>query len=453
MTTQNDTIYALATPPGKSGVAVVRVSGPQAFESYGLLCEANLGKSSTTHSAHTIKLCKIINPVSRETIDKALVALFKAPHSFTGENVVEYQLHGSPAVIKALIAALAKQKGHRMAQPGEFTRRAFENGKMDLTEAEAIADLINAETEIQKSQALSQLEGDLSRLYDHWRKTLTNALAHMEADLEFPDEDMPDGVFPAIKPKIEGLIDDLSLHLNDNRRGERLRDGLHVVVIGAPNAGKSTLVNALAQRDVAIVSDLAGTTRDVIEVHLDLGGYPVILSDTAGLRPDQIGKEGQDSIEHEGIRRALKKTEEADIRVLVFDGTQNAADQHTLDLQNDNSISVINKSDLGKSKIEVENAIHVSAETGQGFDALMTAIVGKIENLIGSRESPSLTRQRHRDALEECKTSLERAITAAMPELMAEDMRLAVRALGRITGKVDVEDLLDVIFKDFCIGK
>lgn len=449
----SDTIYALATPPGKSGVAVVRVSGPQAFESLSLLTGRKEKFSSSSAPAQAIKLCKLLDPVSRETIDKALVATFANPRSFTGEDVVEYHLHGSPAVIKSLLSMLSGQKNHRLAEPGEFTRRAFENGKMDLTGAEAVADLINAETEAQKAQALSQMEGSLSRLYDEWRETLTKTLAHAEADLEFPDEDMPEGIFPQLRPGIEKMIAALEQHLDDNRRGERLRDGIHVAVIGAPNAGKSTLVNALTQRDVAIVSDLAGTTRDVIEVHLDLGGYPVILSDTAGLRPDQIGNEGQDSIESEGIRRALQRAEAADIRLLVFDGTQEKPDSHTAGLLNDASLYVVNKKDKVQGKNHPDNAVFISAETGEGLEQLTGSLVEKIEALIGSRETPSLTRQRHRDAIEECRSALARALEAELPELMAEDLRLAIRALGRITGKVDVEDLLDVIFKDFCIGK
>lgn len=449
----SDTIYALATPPGKSGVAVVRVSGPQAFESLSLLIGGKEKISSAAAPTQAIKLCKLLDPVSRETIDKALVATFANPRSFTGEDVVEYHLHGSPAVIKSLLSVLSGQKNHRLAEPGEFTRRAFENGKMDLTGAEAVADLINAETEAQKAQALSQMEGSLSRLYDEWRETLTKTLAHAEADLEFPDEDMPEGIFPQLRPGIEKMMAGLEQHLDDNRRGERLRDGVHVAVIGAPNAGKSTLVNALAQRDVAIVSDLAGTTRDVIEVHLDLGGYPVILSDTAGLRPDQIGNEGQDSIESEGIRRALQKAEAADIRLLMFDGTQEKPDSHTAGLVNDAALYVVNKKDKAQEKNHPDNAVFISAETGEGLDQLTGVLIEKIEALIGSRETPSLTRQRHRDAIEECRSALSRALEAELPELMAEDLRLAIRALGRITGKVDVEDLLDVIFKDFCIGK
>ncbi len=467
-TAESETIYALASAPGRAGVAIVRVSGPQAVSSLTALTDAGaredaIGTTRAIPPSHRLELRKITrqgsNDVSRETavenstiIDTGLVAYFKAPASYTGEDVVEYHIHGGPAVIQELLEVLSEQPDHRLAEPGEFTRRAFENGKMDLTEAEAIADLIDAETQAQKSQALAQMEGSLSRLYDRWREELTKALAYTEADIEFPDEDLPEDVISKMQPVISKMIAELNGHLNDNRRGEILRGGVQVAVIGAPNAGKSSLVNALAQRDVAIVSELAGTTRDVVEVHLDLGGYPVILADTAGLRPDQIGEQGQDSIESEGIRRALKRAQEADIRLLLFDGTQEA-DAHTLGLIDKNSIVIVNKSDQKNNAKYPDPHIKISVKTGEGLEGLIEGLVKKAADLIGKSEAPALTRQRHRKALEECHETLGRALKAELPELMAEDMRLAIRALGRITGRVDVEDLLDVIFRDFCIGK
>lgn len=442
-----DTIFALTSGMSRAAVAVVRVSGPRSWRSAQSIVD------NKELSPRMAALCKLLVPGTDRLIDIAVVLPFKAPSSFTGEDVIEYHIHGGPAVIDGLLEALGGQEGHRLAEPGEFTRRAFENGKMDLTEAEAVADLINAETTAQKHQALSQMEGALSRLYESWREDLKKALAHLEADIEFPDEDLPEGVLPDILPVLEKLEEEIAGHLNDGRRGERLRAGLQVAVIGAPNAGKSSLVNALAQRDVAIVSDLAGTTRDVIEVHLDLGGYPVILADTAGLRPDQIGREGHDAVESEGIRRALARAENADIRLLLFDGTQSRPDAHTMALKNEDSVIVINKSDQGLN-LSIEDAIPVSAENGEGLTALIEALVRKAKQLLGSsNEAPSLTRRRHRKALEECAQALGRAREAPLPELTAEDMRLAIRELGRITGRVDVEDLLDVIFRDFCIGK
>ncbi len=443
----SDTIYALATPPGKGGVAIIRVSGPASRVSLMAMTSGN------APAPRIASFRKIVNPVSRETVDSGLVIFFKGPQSYTGEDVVEYHIHGGTAVARALLEILASQKNHRLAEPGEFTKRAFENGKFDLTESEAVNDLISAETDLQRRQALHQLEGSLSHVYERWGGELKKALAHLEADLEFPNEDLPEGVAPQVMPVLHAVMDEVGEHLNDNRRGERLRDGIQIAVIGAPNAGKSSLVNALAQRDVAIVSEHAGTTRDVIEVHLDLGGYPVILADTAGLRPEQLGAGGQDAIESEGIRRALAKAERADIRLLLFDGAAlPALDKHTLGLRNETALVVMNKADKIADKPVGESVI-VSARTGQGLDELIRVLTDRIESLIGYREAPSLTRHRHREALEDCRAALQRSFSAKLPELMAEDVRLAVRHLGRITGRVDVEDLLDVIFRDFCIGK
>lgn len=447
----SDTIYALSTPWGMSGVAVVRVSGPQARAGLAALT----GKDApAARQAHFLKLK---DPADQHLIDHALVLAFQGPHSFTGEDIVEYQIHGGVAVINDMLRVLARLPQHRMAEPGEFTRRAFENGKMDLTAAEGIGDLIHAETEAQKEQALAQMEGSLAKLYDEWAHRLTRALAHLEADLDFPDEDLPDGVAHAVTPQLEAFIQQLDAHLQDNRRGERLRDGIHVVVIGAPNAGKSSLVNALAQRDVAIVSEHAGTTRDIIEAHLNIGGFPVILSDTAGLRPDQIGSEGQDSIEGEGIRRALQRAEQADIRVLVFDASLlPQMDHHTVKLIGDHTIVVFNKADQFRGDAAAYHAhkpLWLSTQNGEGLESLTRELLQQMQVMIGKRDTPSLTRARHRTALEDCRVSLVRALQAPLPELMAEDVRLALRALGRITGRVDVEDLLDVIFRDFCIGK
>ena len=456
-----DTIYALATPPGRSGVAVIRASGPHALAGLAAL-------TGMAHSARALAYRTFRDPVSssfasnvshetselrqdkREVIDHGVAAIYIGPKSFTGEDVVEYQIHGGPAIIARMLGVLSQLDGHRMAEPGEFTRRAFENGKIDLTEAEAVADLIDAETDLQRKQALSQLEGGLSELYTAWMDRLKKSLAYVEADMEFPDEDMPGGVTRDVLPVLEEIKADIAAHLDDNRRGERLRDGIHIAVIGAPNAGKSTLVNALAQRDVAIVSDMAGTTRDVIEVHLNLAGYPVIVADTAGLRPDQIGTEGHDAIESEGIRRALERAESADLKILLYDGRE-ALDSHTEALIDEKSIVVANKID--DMRDFDGKALAISALNGTGLETLTDQIVSKIEVLIGAREGLSLTRQRHRTALEECLKSLDHALAASMPELRGEDVRLAVRAIGRITGRVDVEDLLDVIFRDFCIGK
>lgn len=439
------TIFALSTPAGRSGIAVVRVSGPDAVTGLKLLAKKDLKPRQAT-------LCTLKDPSSRTTIDQAVVVVFKGPASFTGEDVVEYYVHGGRAVVQSLLSALSNLEQHRMAEPGEFTRRAFENGRLDLTEAEAVADLIDAETDIQKAQALAQMEGALSRLYNDWTERLKKALAHLEADIEFPDEDLPQGISAELMPIVKKIEHEISNHLQDNRRGERLRDGIHIAVIGAPNAGKSSLVNVLAQRDVAIVADLPGTTRDIIEAHLDIGGYPVILSDTAGLRPSQLQDSGHDKIESEGIRRALNRAKEADIKILLFDGSEAQFDDATLTLIDEKSIVAVNKIDQHSGKRDVDK-IYLSVQTGEGIAHLLEKLAAKISDLFRPSETPSLTRQRHRNALEEAKECLIRAQNATLPELAAEDLRLAVRAIGRITGKIDVEDLLDVIFRDFCIGK
>ncbi|MCB1537580.1 MAG: tRNA uridine-5-carboxymethylaminomethyl(34) synthesis GTPase MnmE [Rhodospirillales bacterium] len=447
----SQTIYALASAPGRAGVAVVRVSGPDAFDSL-----AALSEPMPLPDIRQASLRKIKNPVQEKSVDEAVVVRFAGPHSFTGEDVVEYHVHGGRAVIDALLAALAAQAGHRLAEPGEFTRRGFENGRMDLTAAEAVADLIAAETEAQREQALAQMGGALARLYDGWAGRLSRALAHLEADLDFSDEDLPEGVAETVKPQLRQLEFEIRQHLNDGRRGERLREGVKIAVIGAPNAGKSSLVNALAQRDVAIVSDIPGTTRDVIEVHLNLGGYPVILADTAGLRPDQIGHSGQDRIEQEGIARALRYAQDADVVLLLFDGAAvPSIDPDTVRLIDSRSVCYASKADIMRADARVRGMTlpAFSVATGAGFDRLIHDLTGRVAEAMGSADRPYLTRARHRVALEESCAALTRAGEAMLPELIAEDARLALRALGRITGRVDVENLLDIIFRDFCIGK
>ncbi len=440
----HETIYALSTAPGRGAVAVIRVSGPDAHDSLSVLIpDQVLPKPRQA----VVRL--LVRPGTSAPIDAALVLRFDGPASFTGENVVEYHLHGGWSVVQALLGVLAGQSHHRMAQPGEFTRRAFEHGKLDLTEAEAIADLIDAETEAQRLLALDQLSGSLEVLYSGWTDRLTHLLALMEADLDFSDQDLPDDLLVRVRPDLTDLITQIKEHLDDNRRGERLRDGFKIVVLGAPNAGKSSLVNALAQRDVAIVSPTAGTTRDVIDVHLDLGGFPVVIADTAGLRPEQLGTEGQDAIESEGIRRALDRARSADLKLLVFDGSKDP-DPHTLNLIDDDSLIVLNKSDLNLPQIE---GISISATTGSGITELLTQIQARLEAILGRKDTPTLTRARHREALQKTVEALDRAMVVSESELAAEDLRLAVRNLGSITGKVDVEDLLDMIFRDFCIGK
>lgn len=435
------TIFALASAPGRAGVSVFRISGEGAKSTLSLLCEP-----SALPPPREATLRKIVDAKTKTTIDHALVLWFPAPNSFTGEDVVELHLHGGRAITNAVIENLRKLPNLRLAEPGEFTRRAFENGKLDLTEAEAIADLVDAETEAQRKQAMRQFEGALGSLYNGWAEDLKRCLAHSEAVIDFSDEDLPPDLEEKQISEIRKLLYAVTAHLSDNKRGEKLREGFMVAILGAPNSGKSSLLNAISEREAAIVSPIAGTTRDVIEVNLDLGGYPVTLVDTAGLR------ETLDIIETEGVRRALARATQADLKLLLFDGaTWPAKDKATQDLADQNSIEIITKSDLC-ANID-STSIRISTKTGAGLSDLVERLKQEIESRYAVTSSPALTRARHRTALEECQAHLERSLGAKEAELRAEDTRLAMRALGRITGKVAVEDLLDLIFKDFCIGK
>jgi tRNA modification GTPase len=385
------------------------------------------------------------DPESGEDIDDAIALWFPAPASVTGEDVAEFQVHGSRAVLIALMAALSGM-GLRLAEPGEFTRRAFFNGKLDLVQAEAIADLTAAETEAQRRQALRQLDGHLGALYCGWSTRLLRLLAHLEAVIDFPDEDLPPEIEAEIAAETATLAAEIGDHLADNRRGERLRDGIAIAIVGPPNAGKSSLLNKLAQREAAITSPIAGTTRDVIEVAIDLGGYPVVLADTAGLR------ESADIIEQEGLRRALARAEAAVLRLFVFDASRPQDTSAAAAWPGSDTILVANKIDLGADRAALSGAFAVSALTGDGIGELVTDLARRVAAAYDPT-TPLLTRARHREALEHAHDALRRSIAAPLAELRAEDLRLAWRSLGRITGQVDAEDLLDVIFADFCIGK
>lgn len=440
-----DTIYALATAPGRAGVAVLRISGPQA----GPTLIALSGKALPAPRLATLR--RLIDPQDGETLDQALLLWFPGPASFTGEDVAELHLHGGRAVIAGVTAALSRLPGLRPAEAGEFTRRAFAAGKLDLTGVEGLADLVDAETAAQRRQALRQMGGALAQRVEGWRDRLLRLLAHAEADIDFPDEDLPGGLADRVADGVRALAAELSVVLADGHRGERLRDGLHVVIVGAPNVGKSSLLNALARRDAAIVSHLAGTTRDVVEVHLELGGYPVILADTAGLR------DGGDVIEQEGMARARARAQNADIVLAVVDGARlPAVEAETLALLDQRSLLLVNKCDVAAAipvEITGRPTLALSARSGEGLDRLLTALTARCAELFAGAEDGAITRARHRAALEECRDRLQDALRASAPELAAEDLRLAARGLGRITGRVDVEDLLDIIFRDFCIGK
>ena len=441
----SETIFAPASGGGRAGITVIRVSGPQASAALSRL---------TGRGTPAARLATRARLFARdgEQIDEGLVLWFPAPASFTGEDVAELHVHGGRAVVGGVLEALACCEGLRPAEAGEFTRRAFEHGKLDLTAAEALADLVNAETVGQRRQALRQLQGELGAVYDSWRDRLIRAVAYLEATIDFSDEDLPGDIEEKIRGQIVTLSEEIERHLGDGHRGERLRDGIRLAIVGPPNAGKSSLLNVIAGREAAIVSGQPGTTRDVVEVTLDLGGYPVVIADTAGLR------DAVEEVEKEGVRRARMWAEDADITLAVFDGAVwPAVDELTTALLNRKTVAVVNKSDLGRLRSPIGfggfAALAVSALTGEGIDAMIAAVVEGVGKRFHLQGMPALTRVRHRTALEECRTALHRAATAAGTELVAEDLRLAARALGRITGRVDVEEILDVIFRDFCIGK
>lgn len=438
-----DTIFALSTAPGKAGIAVVRISGLEA----GVALQKMTG--TPLPAPRSAAFCKLKDKNS-EILDEAITIWFPAPHSFTGEDVAELHLHGSHAVVNSIIEYLSSIRGLRIAEPGEFSKRAFENGKMDLTQAEGLADLIDSETKTQQKQALRQLEGSLFNLYEEFRTKLIEILANIEAYIDFPDEDIPEETDKRMRAAAFSLASDIEEHLAD-RRGEILRRGVQVAILGAPNVGKSSLMNWLAKRDVAIVSSSAGTTRDVIEIHMDIGGLPLTLSDTAGLR------ESTDEIEQQGISRAIKKAEDADIKVCIFSAENwPDMDKATAELVGKNSITIINKSDL-KKPAKTKDAVIVSVAKNHGLEKLMDALEKKLKEKISPASDPVITRARHRHGLTETKEHLERFLASRDKgsdiELAAEDLRLAARSLGRITGRVDVEDILNKIFSSFCIGK
>jgi tRNA modification GTPase len=436
--TQPDTIYAPATAAGRAAIAIIRLSGPASGPA---LCTL----AGRLPPARVARHVRFRDPDGGEDLDDGLALWFPAPNSVTGEDVAELHLHGSRGVLAAVMAALSRQ-GLRLAEPGEFTRRAFLNGKLDLTQAEAVADLAAAETEAQRRQALRQLDGRLGEIYRDWGERLLRLLAHLEAAIDFPDEDLPPEVGGKVAEGSRWLAEEIERHLADGHRGERLRDGIAVAIIGPPNAGKSSLLNQLARREAAITSPIAGTTRDVIEVAIDLAGFPVVLADTAGLR------DSADVIEQEGLRRALKRAEEAELRLFVFDACRPADAGGAAAWPGPDTLLVANKIDLADRDTLRVGAIPVSALTGAGLVALIAALAARVGEIYDIA-APVLTRARHREALETALATLKRSLKAELPELRAEDLRLAWRSLGRITGRVDVEDLLDVIFRDFCLGK
>jgi tRNA modification GTPase len=442
MTNTDKTIFALSTAFGKSGVAVIKISGSNALKA---LNHFHIKKDVKPRFATLVDLYDDSN----QLIDNGIIIYFPAPNSFTGEDVIELQVHGSKAVIKIILEKLSKI--FVMAKPGEFSLRAFLNGKFDLTQIEGIADLIDAETKMQAKQAIKQMSGELERLYSNWRQKLITIQSKIEAYIDFPEDIWTEkNELEKTNNEVQALVQSIQEHLNDNRRGERLREGLHIVITGEPNVGKSTLFNFLAKRDIAIVSEYAGTTRDVLEAHIDIGGYPIILSDTAGIR------ESSDPIESEGISRAKKRSFEADLRIELF-----PFEQHydiSCNITNSDTIYVLSKADdvTGDKNILIGDIdfLPISILKGIGTNKLISLIKEKAEEKFGhDRDTPVITRQRHRNYMQKALEHLQRFNIDNPIELISEDLRLAAFELGVVTGVINVEEILGSIFSNFCVGK
>jgi len=442
------TIYALSSGPGVSGIAVIRVSGSKVEEIVKLITNDQLPEPRQA----TLKKFNKIN--NSELIDEGILIWFPGPESYTGEDMAEIHVHGSIAVVRTILDQLSKIENCRLAEPGEFTKIAFQNEKINLLKAESISDLISAETEIQRQQAIKIMSGKSSDKFNSLREKLLKILSNVEAKIDFPEEDLPDDVIKNIKNDSEKIRLEIEKILNDQKVGERIREGFKIAIIGPANAGKSSLLNYLSNRDVAIVSEIAGTTRDVIEAHLNLDGYPVVISDTAGIR------ESQDEIEKKGIKLALKRAEDADLNIIVIEPKSVNFTGFLNDLVSEKSIIIINKIDLGykdiNQQIEKFNPIFLSIKNETNLDELINRIKDKLKNKFVSSNETLITRERHRQSLEACVQNLinfEEKNSQEDFDKAAEDLRLATRHLGMIVGKVDVEEILGSIFNDFCIGK
>ena len=442
------TIYALSSGPGISGVAVIRLSGQETSKAIKLLT----GKGPPKPRVATLRKINKIN--TSELIDEGLVLWFPGPESYTGEDMAEIQVHGSKAVVDALHSTLSQIKDCRLAEPGEFTKLAFQNGKINLLEAESIADLISSETEIQRQQAIKIMNGKSADTFNFLREKLLKILSHVEAKIDFPEEDLPNNILDEIKNSSDEVINKIKKILNDQKVGERIREGFKIAILGPTNAGKSSLMNHLSNRDVAIVSEIAGTTRDVIETHLNIDGYPVIISDTAGIR------DSQDEIEKKGIKLSLNRAEEADLKLVVVDAKSLDFTDVLKDLLHENAILVINKSDLLEKDIDPEikktNHVLISIKENKNIEELILKIKNNLKNKFITSDDILITRERHRQHLHQCLDHLNNFNQKKEIEdfdKAAEDLRLATRHLGMIVGKVDVEEILGSIFNDFCIGK
>jgi len=442
------TIYALSSGPGISGIAVVRVSGKETSEVIKQITREDLP------SPRVATLKKFNKIDTNELIDEGVIIWFPGPNSYTGEDLAEFHVHGSRAVISALHSSISKIKNCRLAEPGEFTKIAFQNGKINLLKAESIADLVSSETEIQRKQAIKIMSGESSDQFNSWREKLLKILSHVEAKIDFPDEDLPKDILNEIQKTSEQVSSEIEKILDDQKVGERIREGFKIAIVGPANAGKSSLLNHLSNRDVAIVSEIAGTTRDVIETHLNIDGYPVVVSDTAGIR------ESKSEIEKKGIKLALKRAEEADLRLVVIEPKNLDFTGFLKDIFDKNSILVINKCDLKHVQLnqQMKKLEHVliSIKNNTNIDQLILKIKNKLKNKFITNEDILITRERHRQHLVQCFDYLKNFNEKNKFEdfdKAAEDLRLATRHLGMIVGKVDVEEILGSIFNDFCIGK
>tara|TARA_B100001093_G_scaffold386540_1_gene372482 strand:- start:979 stop:2310 length:1332 start_codon:yes stop_codon:yes gene_type:complete len=442
------TIYALSSGPGISGIAIIRISGKETSKIIKMLTGKNVPK------ARLATLRKINKINTSELIDEGIILWFPSPESYTGEDMAEIQVHGSKAVIDALHSSISKIENCRLAEPGEFTKLAFQNGKINLLKAESIADLISSETEIQRQQAIKIMNGKSADQFNFLREKLIKVLAHVEAKIDFPDEDLPKNVFQEIKNSSDEVIKKIIKILNDQKVGERIREGFKIAILGPTNAGKSSLINHLSNRDVAIVSEAAGTTRDVIETHLNIDGYPVIISDTAGIR------DSKDEIENKGIKLSLNRAEDADLKLIVVDAKNLNFNDVLKGLLDENAILVINKSDLINEDIDPEikkiDHVLISLKKNKNIDELISKIKNNLKYKFITNDDILITRERHRQHLEQCLEHLKNFNQKKEIEdfdKAAEDLRLATRHLGMIVGKVDVEEMLGSIFNDFCIGK
>ena len=442
------TIYALSTGPGISGIAVIRISGKETSKAIELLT----GKSIPKPREATLRKINKIN--TSELIDEGIIIWFPGPESYTGEDMAEIQVHGSKAVIEALHSSISNIENCRLAEPGEFTKLAFQNGKINLLKAESIADLISSETEIQRKQAIKIMNGKSANQFNFLKEKLLKILSHVEAKIDFPDEDLPNDILKEIKKSSDEVLKNIEKILDDQKVGERIREGFKIAILGPTNAGKSSLLNHLSNRDVAIVSEIAGTTRDVIETHLNIDGYPVIVSDTAGIR------EAKNEIEKKGIKLSLSKAEEADLKLVVVDAKNLNFTDVLKGLLDENAILVINKSDLIDGEIDPKikklNHVLISIKENLNIDELISKIKNNLKNKFITSDDILITRERHRQHLEQCLEHLKNFNKKKEVEdfdKAAEDLRLATRHLGMIVGKVDVEEILGSIFNDFCIGK